>query len=156
MVAAYGVERDEQEVFGWVGGAGLRQEHEQNREPGSETPARCRWSFRIRSCCSSRPLPSPNVIDFSVVRNAGTPFETAPRTAPPQDERLVGLVFTQKTIPLALRRPPLAAVSKGRLPLAMPQLDDIVPSPPPLRDCRQMRDGSPGNGIPRLSCSKVG
>jgi len=38
-----------------------------------------------------------DVINFSVVRNTSTFFETAPRTAPPQDERLVGLVFIQKT-----------------------------------------------------------
>jgi hypothetical protein len=39
------------------------------------------------------PYYNPNLINFSVVRNANLPFETAPRTAPPQDERLVGLVF---------------------------------------------------------------
>jgi hypothetical protein len=75
---------------------------------------------RVRPRCLSRPLPNPNVIKFSDLRNANTPFETAPRPAPPQDERLVGLIFIQRTLPLALRRPPLAAVSKGRLPLALP------------------------------------
>jgi hypothetical protein len=61
-----------------------------------------------------------NVINnFSIVQNASTPFETAPR------RRLLrvngwSVYFIERILPLALRRPLLAAVSKGRRPIAPP------------------------------------